>query len=382
MTRREGGKTRKDLPQKFQEILDRTIGDDIAVHGGILLIDAPGFQWKGASGVVGPNSSIGMIPEDQFVAASITKMITATGLMLLVEEGRLELDATICRYLSGTVLSGLHIFEGRSYDQEITVRQLLKHTSGIADFFGDGKPGEKGFPPFVARLLREPDKFWDPLETLTWTKQFLRPVCPPEQGWHYSDTGYVLIGLIIEALAEKTLHQFLREKIFDPWEMSHTYLLFRESNRPSVPGRSPSHAYMGQVDYTIPRSVSADWAGGGLITTAPDLCRFMRAFTEDRIFQKPFTKSEMLTWIPTGEAGVYYGLGVRRFLLEELGRPGLGELWGHTGFVKSFMLYWPVQDVVLCGTVNQSQAHGVFSQLRPVSVMIPTIIDYLCTEWF
>ena len=61
---------------------------------------------------------------------------------------------------------------------------------------------------------------------------------------------------------------------------------------------------------------------------------------------------------------------------------GLGELWGHTGFVKSFMLYWPVQDVVLCGTLNQSQTHGVFSQLRPVSVMIPTIIDYLYTEWF
>jgi CubicO group peptidase (beta-lactamase class C family) len=323
-----------------------------------------------------PNATIPLAPDDQFMAASVTKMITATGLMLLYEEGRLDLDAKVGHYLPEGLLAGLHVFEGCSYEQEITVRQLLNHTSGIADFFGDGNPGKDGFPPFIGGLLREPEKFWTPVETLRWTKQFLRPICPPGQRWHYSDTGYLLIGLLIEALAEKPFHEFLREKIFDPLKMPYTYLLFRESPRSRLPGRSPSPAYMGKVDCTGLRSISADWAGGGLITTAPDLGRFLRAYIEDRIFRNRSTKSEMLTWISTGEEGVYYGLGVRRFLLDELGMPGVGQLWGHTGFVKSFMLYCPEQDMVLCGTFNHSDAQGVFSRFRPVSTIIPETIRH------
>ena len=257
--------------QHLQELLDHTVREDPAVHGGILLIDAPGLQWKGARGVVSSNASTRLIPDDQFLAASITKMFTATGLMLLVEEGRIELDAKISRYLPETVVSGLHVFEGRSYDQEVSVRQLLNHTSGIPDFFGDGKHKGARFPPFIEILLQEPDKFWDPMETLEWTKNSLSPIFPPGQGWHYSDTGYVVLGLIVEAVSGKCLHGFLRGKIFDQLEMVHTYLLFRESRRPSLAERSPSQAFMGEVNYTRPRSVSADWAGGGLMTTATEL---------------------------------------------------------------------------------------------------------------
>ena len=147
----------RNLEQHLQELLDHTVREDPVVHGGILLIDAPCLQWKGASGVDSLNASTRLIPDDQFLAASITKMFTATGLMLLVEEGRLELDAKISRYLPEAFVSGLHVFEGRFYDQEISVRQLLNHTSGIPDFFGDGKHKGTRFPPFIEILL--PDRF-------------------------------------------------------------------------------------------------------------------------------------------------------------------------------------------------------------------------------
>ena len=81
-----------------------------------------------------------------------------------------------------------------------------------------------------------------------------------------------------------------------------------------------------------------------------------------------------MTWLPTGEAGVSYGLGIRHFDLEQLGMPGFGELWGHTGFVKSFMFYWPQENATICGTLNQAAAQGVFSALRPVAKIMPEIL--------
>jgi CubicO group peptidase (beta-lactamase class C family) len=369
--------TSGSLARRLQDLLDRTVRQHPVIRSGVMRIDAPHYTWQGASGVADPDRGVAMLPDDQFQAASITKMVTAATLMTLVEEGRIELDAGIGRYLTASVTSGLHDFEGHDYGPEITPRQLLGHTSGVADFFGDGEPGPGGALPFVAKMHEDPDKLWDPLEILAWTKAHLRPHFAPGDGWHYADTGFVLAGLIIEAVMEKALHTAMRERVFGPLDMDHTYMLFREPARPSLPARPPSLAYAGDYLYGSQRSVSADWAGGGLGTTAHDLARFIRAFAEDGLFRDPATREQMLTWTPTGEPGVYYGLGVRRFVPEELGMPELGEIWGHTGFLKSFMLYWPERDATICGTLNQSAAPGAFSQLRPVAALVPAAMHEL-----
>jgi CubicO group peptidase (beta-lactamase class C family) len=209
---------------------------------------------------------------------------------------------------------------------------------------------------------------------LAWPRANLRPHFAPGEGWHYADTGYVLVGLIVEAIAGKPLHDAMRERILEPLGMGHTYMLFREPARPGVDGREASVAFAGDTPYGAHRSVSADWAGGGLVVGAADLARFMRAFAEDRIFRDAATRRQMLRWTATGEPGVSYGLGVRHFALAELDMPGFGELWGHTGFLKSFMLYWPEGDAVICGTLNQSAAQGAFSRLRPVAARVPAVL--------
>jgi D-alanyl-D-alanine carboxypeptidase len=367
------------LARRLQDLLDRTVTEDPAIRNGVMRIDAPHFTWQGASGMADPDGGVAMLPDDQFQAASITKMVTAATLMTLVEEGRIELDAGIGRYLPAAVISGVHDFEGHDYAPEITPRQLLGHTSGVADFFGDGEPGPGGSLPFVAKMLKDPDKLWDPLEILAWTKAHLRPRFAPGDGWHYADTGFVLAGLIIQAVTGTALHTVMRERVFGPLGMDHTYMLFREPTRPGLPARPPSHAYAGDHLYGSQRSVSADWAGGGLVASAHDLARFIRALAEDRLFRDPATRDAMLTWTPTGEPGVYYGLGVRRFVPEELGMPELGEIWGHTGFLKSFMLYWPERDATICGTLNQSAAPGAFSRLRPVAAIVPAAMHDLIT---
>jgi CubicO group peptidase (beta-lactamase class C family) len=116
------------------------------------------------------------------------------------------------------------------------------------------------------------------------------------------------------------------------------------------------------------------------VVTAADLARFMRAFADDRIFRDPGSRRQMLAWTGTGEPGVGYGLGVRHFSLADVGMPGFGELWGHTGFLKSFMLYSPELDAVICGTLNQSAATGAFSRLRPVAALVPAVLRDLRTS--
>lgn len=278
-----GGGGGRRLAQALQDLLDRTVEDDPAVRNGVLQVEAPGFAWSGAIGLAVPERGTAMRPDDQFQAASITKMLTATTLMTLVEDGRIDLDAGIGRHLPVTITSGLHDHGGRSYGPEITARQLLSHTSGVADFFGDGEPGPDGVLPFVAKMLEDPDKLWDPLEILAWTKTNLDPHFPPGEGWHYSDTGFLLAGLIIETVSGKKLHQVMWDRALSPLGMRHSYMLFREPPRSGDPGRPVSHAYVGDEGYGLGRSASADWGGGGLVTTAGDLNRFIRAFAENRI---------------------------------------------------------------------------------------------------
>ncbi|HEX6143798.1 MAG TPA: serine hydrolase domain-containing protein [Geminicoccaceae bacterium] len=362
------------LASALQEALDAAVHGDPPVTGGVMQIETPDFHWAGAAGMADPDLGDPLRPDDQFQAASITKMITAAALMMLVEDGRLGLDQGIGRHLPGSVLDGLH--EGR-HVASISPRQLLSHTSGVADYFGDGLADAGGRLPFVGLMLEEPDRLWGPLDLLDWTRRNLRPHVAPGQGWHYADTGYVLAGLLIERLAGMPLHEVFRERMFAPLGMAHTYMLHREPARPVAPGRAVARASVGEVAYGTSRSVSADWGGGGLVTTAGDLSRFLRAFVAGAIFRRAATRTEMLRWIPTGERGVQYGLGVRRFVLDQLGLPGMGELWGHTGFLKSFMLYWPARDLTLCGTLNQSAAAGAFSRLRPAPALVPATLVVL-----
>jgi CubicO group peptidase (beta-lactamase class C family) len=367
------------LESLLRNRLERAVRDERAVHGGILRVETPGFAWQGAAGLADPAVGVELLPEDQFQAASITKMLTATTFMTLVEAGLADLDAAIGCYLPASLTDGLHDYQGRTYGAALTPRQLLSHTSGIADFFGDGAPGAGGALPFVAKMREDPDRLWDPRDILAWTRTNLRPHFAPGRGWHYADTGYVLAGLIIEAITGRPLHEAMRERILDPLGMDHSYMLFREPARPSRPGRGPSVAYAGDMPYGTQRSVSADWGGGGLVVTAADLVRFMRAFADDRIFRDPGSRRQMLAWTETGEPGVGYGLGVRHFSLADVGMPGFGELWGHTGFLKSFMLHFPELDAVICGTLNQSAAMGVFSRLRPVAALVPVVLRDLRT---
>jgi hypothetical protein len=163
----------------------------------------------------------------------------------------------------------------------------------------------------------------------------------------YSDTNYVLLGLVIERVTNRPLHRAFREMVFDPLGMADTWLTYREKPR----GAAPSHRFEGKEDlHAVPRQ-SADWAGGGLMSTTRDLERFLRGLVSGHFFQKAGTMDILRTAVPTGDEGITYGSGVYRVKLDH----GQGELWGHDGHGNSFAYYWPERDLYFTGTLNQTE---------------------------
>ena len=337
-----------EISDRFQSLLDHLVTDLENVRNGVLLIEGPGFKWKGASGMAFPDSGLPMLPDDQFNIDSVAKMMTATIVMKLVEGKRLGLDDGIGVHLPDSLMEGLHVYEGRSYGDEITVRHLLSHTSGIPDDWAD--------PGFFDLIMADLQRRWTPEETIEFVKENCVPGFPPGGGFQYSDVGYNLLGLIIEEVTGRGLHEVYRDFLLDPLGMRNTYRPSHEEARPVVPGRGPSRRYLGDMECTlVPAVLTADWAGGGMISTTEDLNRFMGAFISGEVFDDPKTKEKMLDWVESGPFH-NYGFGISRVLYDRSdvpGHAGLGEIWGHGGSSNCFMLYWPREDVTIVGTLNQ-----------------------------
>jgi D-alanyl-D-alanine carboxypeptidase len=336
------------MSERLQALLDSFVNGQDNVRNGVLLVERAGFKWKGASGMAVLESGLPMLPDDQFNVDSIAKMMTATIVMKLVEAGELWLDDRISRYLPASLMDRLHVYEGRSYSEEITVRHLLSHTSGIAD--------DWAHPAFLDLIMADLERRWTPEETVEFVKENCPPAFPPGGGFKYSDPGYNLLGLIIERVTGRTLHKAYRGLLLGPLGMNHTYRPSHEEARPSLPGRGPSHRYLDDLECTlVPAVMTADWAGGGLISTIEDLSRFLRAFVRNEIFEDPTTRDEMFRWVKSAPFHTY-GLGISRVLFDQSDDPkyvGLGEVWGHTGSSDNFMYYWPNEDVIMIGTLNQ-----------------------------
>jgi D-alanyl-D-alanine carboxypeptidase len=343
------------LGQIFQAMLDGILDEYEGVHNAVMLIEGPDFKWQGAAGLADPEAGVAMTTEHQYRSASVAKMITATLAVKLAEQGVLDLDAPLADYLPDDIIAGIHVYEGTDYSYEITIRQALQHTTGVADYMFDPRDEEK----FVTMVLgTDTDRLWKPVELINYVNEndYLTPNFAPGESMIYTDTNYVLVGLVIEAATGQPLHDVYREQIFEPLGMDHTYLEFREEARPSLEESSLSHVFWGELDYTPFRSISMDWAGGGIVATAEDYNTFIRAFAHNEIFANPATREAMFDWVEWPDTGgAEYGLGVMHLDYEGI------EIWGHAGVGQSFMFYWPEGDVTICGTLNQEEAMSAFN---------------------
>jgi D-alanyl-D-alanine carboxypeptidase len=313
-----------------QELLDRLVAKNAGAGGGVFRIsDGGGNVREHASGLTGGPGSAPMSPETPFEIASITKAVVAAAILRLVEEGKLRPDSRIGEILPPAQAAG--------FDPAITVRQLLSHTSGLADYWDDRRG-------FLRAFVADPGRHWEPGEILAYARR-LTARRPPAR-FRYSDTNYVLLGLALEHLERAPLHRVLRERVFAPLGMRDTWMSYREDRRGGV----PSHRFEGREDLSDTPRQSADWAGGGLVSTARDLEKFLTGLAGGRLFKSPGTLATMLDAVPTGDEGISYGLGLYRV---DLGG-GRGEVWGHDGHGNSFAYYWPQRRTFFTGTLNQT----------------------------
>ena len=193
----ESGAAKSRIRTRFQ----RTVADTADFHGASLLIhsESRDVHWNLAAGRADRDS---VKPAQPFFAASIGKTFTATIIAMLVEEDELRFDDPISPYLSDEVLNGLHVYRGTDHTDDIQIHHLLTHTSGLphllSDEFGlfsrrtEKSPEGKTFFDVV---IEDPDRFWNPEETIDWAKENLHPHFPPGDGIFYSDVGYNLLGL-------------------------------------------------------------------------------------------------------------------------------------------------------------------------------------------
>jgi D-alanyl-D-alanine carboxypeptidase len=310
----------------------------------------------------------------KFRIASFTKTFVATTALQLVGEGRLSLDDKVDRWLPGVV-------RGNGNDgRRITVRQLLQHTSGLPDYLG-GLPDlftEDGFQRLryetvtpqraVALAVAQPSEF------------------PPGSKWSYSNTNYLLAGLIIERVTGHSWQHEVQQRIIKPLRLTHTYTPGTQRTIPDPHAvgyeRFPDQSgeYGEPIDATE-LNPSFGGAAGEMISTTDDGNRFLRALLGGRLL-RPAQLAEMKRTVPTDDnfrqnwPGARYGLGL-------MWAPNdCGGAWFHGGDIMGFMTRNGVTGngarSVMVSINTDSPIPGPGVQPSPTDIALPLINHALC----
>lgn len=326
------------------------------IPGVLLNVNGPKLgNWSGAAGLGNIDTQVAMKSSNQFRAGSIMKVFISVVTLQLVEENRFSLDDPISALLPQSVTSRF------ANSDQITVRMLLNHTGGIAEWVTDVRNAE---------IAANPRKIWTDADQLNIAAE-RGPTFAPGQGWAYSNTHFVLLGKIIQQTTGHAWRNEIRKRIIDKLELGNTRL--PAPGDTSIP---PSHARgyhltNGKfVDLTeVDPSMAGPAGGHALVTTAEDLIRFLNAVLAGEFFQNEKTLNQMLAFIDApDEHGVpyYYGLAMKKYVL-----PGDIEMIGHAGSTAGFasvVYHLPAQNFTVSAMINTQDLESVY-----LKVLIPVL---------
>ena len=245
---------------------------------------------------------------DSLVIGSVTKTFVSATVLQLVEEGRLGLTDTV----------RTHLPDQQAVTPDITIRQLLDHTSGLADVFNDTTK---------AGIEQHPERAWSATEIMTTLHS---PWYRPGEGYAYANTNYYLLGLVIEEITGNTLADELERRFFRPLGLDTTRILTADAGADSP---------------LEPAWATIFWASGAMAASAADLARWGDALYGDVVLSEA-SRAEMMKLNKDN-----YGLGVQR--IEVPGAVGQG----HTGMLKTYtslLLHLPKENVTLVLLVNRT----------------------------
>jgi D-alanyl-D-alanine carboxypeptidase len=305
-------------------------------------------------------------PDMLMLQGSVGKTYFGAVALQLVAEGAIDLDARMASYLEGE--PWIHRLPNGG---DVTVRQLLSHTSGIVRY--------ELHPDFLRDLTADPMRTFGPEERLAYLFDSGAPFEAGE-GWDYADTNYILVALLIERLTGNRAYDEIRRRVLEPLELRHTV----PSDRPRIPGlaqgyagpRNPFGGFDEMVaDGALVLNPQFEWGGGGFASTAEDLARWIRDVQEGRAFD-PELLDEYRSGVPAPLGPeARYGLGVI------LMRLAAGRAWGHSGFMPGYRTeayFFPDHGFALALQVNtSSQAAFPPSPLRMLGDIAALVVEEL-----
>ena len=331
-----------DSSRTFTEELQQVLDTELERHNGIGVSAAviiPGrIPWLGTSGV---SHGTTLISTDMlFGIGSTTKNFMAALILQLAEEGELSLQDPLSKYLPSYP----------NINSTITIRQLLNHTSGVYNF--------TEHPSIWDTIFANNMRLWTPEEILT--TFVLQPYFSPGTGWHYSNTNYTLLGMIVEVITGSKVSTELRNRFLDPLGLTRTFFDIEEQITGVIAHRWYDFFGDGTPDdisFIIRTSeYSAYWAAGAMFSTAEDLARWSQALFRGNVLS-PFSLDQMLTFhspTPGEPLMIAYGLGTIKFIPELVAGE---EAYGHGGWVFGYltaMAYFPEYGVSISIILNEN----------------------------
>lgn len=328
-----------ELPAELQ----KTLGDALDkmlqyVPAASVAVAIPGEgMWSATRGMANKASSTPVVADQAFQVASTGKTFTSAVVLQLVGEGKLKLDDTVDRWFPDAPNARL-----------ITIEQLLRHTNGLVSFNALPSFGTKYRPPaeIIALGTAQPPQF-----------------CPGTS-WSYTNTGYAMLGVIVEKIEGMPLSEVLAKRLLKPLSLTHTVMRQPGVALPVVAG----HAGGRPVD--APDQYATPYAAGALASTASDLVHFWHALLAGKVLPDA-TVHRMFTDMPPmlgpyAGSNAFYGMGVQLYDVPD----GPGLMLGHSGGIEGFtsiVAYVPADDVYIAVSLNERNVAaeaGLWALLR------------------
>jgi len=273
----------------------------------VLAVDDGKVVFQQGFGVANVDAKTPCTPQTNFRMASVSKQFTAAAILLLVDQGKLSLDDTLDKFFPGFP----------DYGKKITVRQLLTHTSGLPDY-------EELIPKGTTLQLDD----LDIVQILLDTKE---PLFEPGTKWQYSNSAFVLLGMIAEIAAEQPFHQFMANDVFQPLGMDHTCIYQRGLNE--VSNRAFGHDFQNGKWVLADQSVTSATRGDGCVyTSLEDYLKWLAAHANRKLLSAKSHDAMFSPQEKTTRGDSSYGYGW--FLDEYRGEPRIQ----HNGDSRGFRL--------------------------------------------
>ncbi len=317
-------------------------------------------MWMGAAGKADLHNNVDMKGCNITRVGSTVKMVTAATVLLLAEEGKLNLDDKISAYLDGDIINKIDNAD------KATIRQLLQHSSGIYNYIQDLN--------FQTASLNDFIREWKPEDLLKYAYN-KKADFEPGEDVRYSNTGYIMLGMLIEKIEGKPFYKVFEERIFNPLGMENTMFAAEDHVPPGI--------VRGYIDmYSNLQVVESTWfsgwdyytADGGLISNPYDMSVFFRALMNGQIINAN-SLSEMLSWKTeknpdTEFFPISYGLGIFKIETDK------GSAYMHSGDAVGYysnMMYFPDDGTTIVYAVNSN--YGKIDQFVSTKQAMENIIS-------